>query len=100
MKASIDEVAYAEAFMNTPFNAPHDPRSEDEAFRTPGCGLKSCELETGLNHWPRYFGRLTSYDEKNDAVVVVSKAPMHGIDGKKTVWTGTIAEYNAYWRCD
>jgi len=31
---------------------------------------------------------------------VISKAPMHGVDGKKTVWTGTIDEYTAMWLCD
>jgi hypothetical protein len=99
MKASTDETEYAEAVLDTPLSSPHNPESREEAMTIPGCHLKSKEIDkASLSRWPRYFGVLTSYDVTNDKVVVVSKTPH--VDGKRTVWTGTIAEYTAMWLCD
>jgi hypothetical protein len=95
MKASTNEVEYAEAFMDTPFSSPRDPRSREEAMRIPGCHLKSKEGDAA-GRWPKYFGVLTSI--KGDIVTVISKIPH--VDGKKTVWTGTIPQYLAMWDCD
>lgn len=106
MKPTTDDVAYYEAFLDTPFAAPtirtnsgelRGPVSALEAFKLPGCHVKSRELD-GNNRWPRYFGRLVSCE--GEVYLVASKPPDHGIDGKPTVWTGTFAEYAAMWRCD
>jgi hypothetical protein len=106
MKASTNDIAYCEAWLDTPFGSPlirtnggetRKPRNAAEAFATPGCHVKSHEKD-GM--WPRYFGRLTSYDREADLCIVSSKPPTHGLDGKPTVWTGSFAEYAAMWKCD
>lgn len=102
MKASTDETSYFTAWQETPFGSPKNPESESEAFKTAGCHVKSRNLEPHryVNGWPCYFGRLASYSERVDNVVVISKAPAHGVDGRPTVWTGTFAEYSRMWECD
>lgn len=99
MRASTDEANFAEVYLETPFGIAHSVSGPDEAMRTPGCQLKTSELDA-KGRWPKYFGTLSSYDKDKDQVVVISKPMMHGVDGKPTVWTGTIAEYLSMWRCD
>jgi hypothetical protein len=108
MKASTDPVLFNQAWQETPFSAPQirtnggevrGPSSAREAFAIVGCHVKSRELADD-KRWPRYFGRLASYSERVDHVIVISKAPSHGIDGKPTVWSGTFAEYSKMWECD
>lgn len=115
MKASTDEVAYATAWQDTPFGGPkiktnggevRGPDSKAEAFETVGCHVKTRDVwphryvRTASGMWPMYFGKLASYSSRVNHVVVTSKGPAHGIDGKPTVWTGTFAEYSAMWECD
>jgi hypothetical protein len=109
MKASTDDVAYADAFLDTPFGSPRvrtnggevrAPRSADEAFRIPGCNVKSREKDGKDGRWPRYFGVLVSCSDDGTLCIVRSKPPTHGVDGKPTVWTGTYAEYASMWMCD
>lgn len=97
MKANTDRTAYAEAFLDTPFSAPRNPSSREEAFHTPGCHVKTREKAPN-SKWPKAFGRLVSIE--NDVVTVISKPPMHDGDMTPTVWTGSIPEYHKMWECD
>lgn len=95
MKATNDQQAYHDAIMDTPFGAPPNPKSASDAMETPGCHLKSREMD---GKWPRYYGRLVSV--KDGVYTVASKGPQHGPEGKPTVWTGTAVEYIRMWNCD
>lgn len=81
---------------HTPSTSPINPKSERDAFLTPGCNLKSIERR-GAFQPPKYFGVLAEINAENDTVCVMGK-PMPG--ERLFVWIGTQAEYDRVWRCD
>ncbi len=99
MRASVDQALFHAAWQETPWAPQQSPKSKTDAFATVGCHIKSRELDAD-SRWPKYFGRLASYSERVDHVIVISKGPTHGIDGQPTVWSGTFAEYSKMWECD
>lgn len=90
-----DEKQWYEAWLNTPLTFPRG-LSEHEAFKTPGCCVKSQEKDSD-GRWPVMTGILVSYNEERDEIVVRG----HGDTvSPKFVWKGTRREYVRVWRCD
>lgn len=91
-----DPLLAAFVFMETPFGTPKAPKSEHDAFMTPGCNVKSEEM-AGLGRPPKYFGKLAEIDKDADVVTVMGKE----MPGEPAfVWIGTLAQYASIWRCD
>jgi hypothetical protein len=90
---NVTPVAWNELSLDMPFSTPN-ASSEDEAFNTPGCCLKSIERAPGRP--PTHFGRLHSVSEEQ----VIVMAMRHAADDPTWVWTGSRADYYDVWRCD
>ena len=89
----ISATDHAELLFDMPLSTPR-ASSMEEAFGTPGCGVKS--NEQGDGGWPAYFGRLLTHNDVTDHVVVIS------YPGDKPIfkWEGTVSQYHSTWRCD
>lgn len=95
MELVIDEKKWAEAFLDTPFGRPQDPKSAHDAMKTPSCGVKSKERDE--RKWPKHTGQLVAYDEPGNRVIVRGYGDAVS---PKFVWTGSVAEYFGFWDCD
>jgi hypothetical protein len=107
MKMIEDESRWHAAMQDTPFGTPKDPKSADEAMRTPSCRLKSKEPKGAFNSMPKYFGILVSYNEEENHVLVRSFGPRdpiacaaHPHTHGCAVWEGTTSQYWCFWNCD
>jgi hypothetical protein len=106
MQKHEDTKLWRHAYLDTPFGIPRG-LTREQAFHTPGCRVKSRERKrspVGIIGWPIHFGVLVktkdtpwSADSPLEAFdVVVRSTEREDI----TVWTGTVAEYEAMWECD
>lgn len=91
-----DKTVYHEAWLDTVLWPALKGKTEAEALVTPGACVMS--VERAGSGFPAYHGKLVSYDEPGDRVVVRSHED--GICEPRRVWTGTVAEYHACWRVD
>ena len=90
----INPQEYADYWQDAPIGmAGPEPKTMEEAMRTPGCCVKSKERESP-GSWPRYFGKVCSYSE--DKVVIVS----YQVHTPLYMWEGTAAQYLDLWNCD
>jgi hypothetical protein len=90
----IDDNKWAQAWLDTPLWMQYRANSPTEAMKIPACAVKSREIANGM---PAHFGKLVSYDEATDRIVV------RGHDSAvspRFVWVGTKAEYFRMWDCD
>jgi len=101
---NVTPAAWNELSLDMPFSTPC-ASSEDEAFNTPGCCLKSNERADG--GWPAYFGRLLSNKDlwptglpHPEGHTVIVLAMVRYPNDPLWVWTGSKAEYYSVWRCD
>lgn len=92
-----DPATYHTAYMETVFAPRLAGLTREQAFLTLGACVKSIELAEP-NGWPKHTGRLVTYDKQSDRVVVRSHED--GITEPRRVWTGTVAEYHAFWEVD
>lgn len=95
MEMIVDDKKWAEAWLDTPFGRPKDPKSAHEAMKVPSCGVKS--KERSEKGWPKHTGQLVAYSEERDQVIVRGYGDAVS---PKFVWTGTVPEYFAFWDCD
>lgn len=90
----IDDALWYTAWLDTPMWMRTSHGNPSEQMKEPGCCVCSRERE---GQWPKHHGKLVSYDEEADRVVV------RGHDSAvspRFVWTGTKAEYFRTWICD
>lgn len=102
MQRNDDEKVWYQAYLDTAFvdevrmkNATHP----DQLLDMPGVALKSTSrhMAAPMSGFPEHFGKLVSYDEAGDQVVVRS----HGAPGDpRCVWTGTVRQYIDMWIVD
>lgn len=98
MRQIVDDKEFFKAWYDTPFGAPKNPRSKEEAMRVPGCAVKSRERrQEGGGLWPRFYGRVVSYSDERVVVRSVNDSTDGGL---RCVWEGTAAEYARMWECD
>lgn len=92
-KLNIDEKAWYNAYLDTPMGLPKG-LTEDQAFMTPGCCVKTRETS---GHWPVMTGKLVDLNMERDRVLVRG----HGdVVSPRFVWEGTVRDYRRVWRCD
>lgn len=99
MKIEKNQSLWYEAFLDTPLSTPRAGLTEERAFTTPGCFVKTHKPHPELDAKGRVAtGRLVSITK--DVVIVRSNEPYHDGQGQPFVWSGSALEYAAVWRCD